>query len=255
MYAINPDGSKKWNNTIGNGNDASIVIDCDGTIYTGTSVDGFFAINPSDGSIKWNISYDNMKNVDLNGWCFSINNNTIYCGSSNGLFAINLQGQILWYSQLVGNCLYSTPAFDKTGNIYIGTQIDGLQYVDYKTGIIIETISNGDCSDCSPTIDKSGNIYIGTDTGFYVYYSNRTEKFNLSGNFNYVSPVIDNNEYIYIYNIIDYTISCINIKDNFLVWSYEIGSGVYSTPAIDKNGVLYISYVGVSDYGIVAFGN
>jgi len=264
MYAINPDGSLKWNNTIGNGDDDSIVIDCNGIIYTGTKENGFFAINPSDGSIKWSIllkvSFDEI--AFLNGWCFSINNNTIYCGSNDGLFSINFNGEINWWSELVKACIYSTPAFDKTGNIYIGSLV-GLQYVNYKTGVIIQTISNGDCSGCSPIIDKNGNIFIGTTTGFYVYYPNRNLKYVYSGDFNFISPVIDNNENIYIYNNINYTFSCIKIETGFTLWSYIISfnpNNIYSTPAIDPNGVLYISYTAdrspqPTEFGIVAFGN
>ena len=52
LYAINPDGSKKWAFKTGDYVDSSPAIGSDGTIYVGSNDSYLYAINP-DGSKKW----------------------------------------------------------------------------------------------------------------------------------------------------------------------------------------------------------
>jgi hypothetical protein len=58
LYAINPDGTLKWNFKTDNSIGSSPTIGSDGTIYVG-SYDGYlYAINP-DGTLKWKLQTDN----------------------------------------------------------------------------------------------------------------------------------------------------------------------------------------------------
>ena len=52
LYAINPDGSKKWAFKTGDQIRSSAAIDSDGVIYVGSNDNNLYAINP-DGSKKW----------------------------------------------------------------------------------------------------------------------------------------------------------------------------------------------------------
>ena len=50
LYAINPDGTRKWRYETGYWVESSPAIGADGTIYVGSL--NFYAINP-DGTLKW----------------------------------------------------------------------------------------------------------------------------------------------------------------------------------------------------------
>ena len=55
LYALNPDGTEKWkNDQIGSVYNSSATIGDDGTVYIATNL-GLFALDISDGSIKWKI--------------------------------------------------------------------------------------------------------------------------------------------------------------------------------------------------------
>ena len=52
LYALNPDGSLKWQYPTGGGIDSSPAIGADGAIYVGSGDDNLYSLNP-DGSLKW----------------------------------------------------------------------------------------------------------------------------------------------------------------------------------------------------------
>jgi outer membrane protein assembly factor BamB len=52
VWAINPDGTEKWQYDTGAEVESSPIVDLDGTIYVGSTNGRFFALNP-DGSLKW----------------------------------------------------------------------------------------------------------------------------------------------------------------------------------------------------------
>ncbi len=84
MYAINPNGSKKWSFITGGYIESSPAIGSDGTIYVGSTDDKLYAINP-DGTEKWNFTTGNNIHsspaIDSDG--------TIYIGShDHKLYAI-----------------------------------------------------------------------------------------------------------------------------------------------------------------------
>jgi hypothetical protein len=78
LYAINPDGTEKWNFWINGSGYSSPAIGFDGTIYVGGGNLKFWAINP-DGTEKWNFT---------TGWSVLSSpaigpDGTIYVGSSD----------------------------------------------------------------------------------------------------------------------------------------------------------------------------
>ena len=85
FYAINPDGSEKWEFDTGDWINSSSAIDADGTIYIGSNSGKLYALNP-DGSRKWDFP--------TGGWVTSSpaigSDGTIYIGSNDcNLYAIN----------------------------------------------------------------------------------------------------------------------------------------------------------------------
>src|SRR6056297_2948687 len=102
LYAINPDGTKKWEF------DASgtPVIGNNGTIYAGS-----YAINP-DGTKKWKLEVGGTPAIGLD--------NTIYTGYRD-LYAINPDGTKKWCYDMGGAHITTSLIIGENGTIYFGT--------------------------------------------------------------------------------------------------------------------------------------
>lgn len=226
LYAINPDGTEKWNFYVGEpehheefdvykGILSTPAVDKDGTIYFSSLSDYFFALNP-DGSEKWRIRMPFTADVwsspaiDTDG--------TIYIGSSRRfdenlelqdtsvrgkLYAINPDGSEKW-SYDIGSDVCPSPAIGKDGTIYIA----GYEGAP-GTGKLCAVNRDGSEKWCfpidkwiesSPTVGSDGTIYMGSWIGV-----------------------------IYALN-----------PDGSLKWEYKTDEGVSSVPAIGKDGTIYV---------------
>src|SRR5512136_711175 len=100
----------------------------------------------------------------------------------------------------IGSMVFSSPAIDKDGTIYIGSNnwyfyainSDGTEKWRFKTGGGISS---------SPAISEDGTIYVGSEDGnLYAFYPNGTKKWNLGIGDGWAvpSPVIDEDGVIYM---------------------------------------------------------
>ncbi|MCK5651743.1 MAG: PQQ-like beta-propeller repeat protein [Gemmatimonadetes bacterium] len=219
LYAINPDGTRKWRFPTSWGPQGMPVIGPDGTIYITGGQDNLWAVNP-DGTQKWlfklvvgsEMSFGSPA-IDADG--------TIYVPAEDGdkgyLYAINPDGQQRWrYAvQGAGRALRSSPAIAPDGTIYVGTKFgdpaaqmlalnpDGT----IKWTLDVEPVVGADDIYCSPTIGADGTIYFGAETGFFYAV-------DAAGN---------------------------------LKWSIKLNGGnVWSSPALLDDGTLYFGNVGLS---------
>ena len=109
-------GSHIWVTTHGgNGNTSPAAIGADGTVYMGSG-HAIFAINPSDGSVKWR---NGISGVYRNSPVLGQDGDVLYVAAGYGdLFAIDSSnGQILWQYRTTGN--YSAPVVGYDGMIYV----------------------------------------------------------------------------------------------------------------------------------------
>ncbi len=174
LYAINPDGTLKWDFKTLGWVDSSPAIGADGTVYVGSqhsrkfygkdqstlldetsSTRGFiYAINP-DGTRKW--VDDLLGDVDSSPAVGS--DGTIYVGADNfHVYAINsVDGSIKWVEP-TRDKVKSSPAIASDGTIYIGSNDsslyafdpDGTEKLRFDTG---GTVNSG------PSIGPDGTIY------------------------------------------------------------------------------------------------
>jgi outer membrane protein assembly factor BamB len=248
LYAINPDGTEKWNFTTG---DiilrSSPAIGFDGTIYVGSYDDNLYSINP-DGTEKWNFTTNNNVNpspaIDSDG--------TIYVGSSDkNLYAINPDGTEKWIFA-TGATVYSSPTIGSDGTIYVGSG-DYKIYAVNPDGTEKWNLTTGNAVVSSSAIGSDGTIYVGsTDYNLYAINPDGSEKWNFTtGDFIfYSSPAIGSEGTIYIGSQ-DYKLYAIN-PDGTEKWNYETGHVVLSSPAIGFDGMIY---VGSYDGKLHAIGN
>ncbi|MDO7976742.1 outer membrane protein assembly factor BamB family protein [Oceanotoga teriensis] len=228
LYAINPDGTKKW--TFETSVSSSPAIGSDGTIYVGSD-DNLYAINP-DGTKKWTFetSVSSSPAIGSDG--------TIYVRSwDQKLYAINPDGTLKW-SFDTGDWVSSSPlAIGSDGTIYVGSN-DNL-YAINPDGTKKWSFDTGDYVSSSPAIGSDGTIYVGSDDNLYAINPDGTLKWSFeTGNYVSSSPAIGSDGTIYVGSW-DQKLYAIN-PDGTLKWSFETGDYVSSSPAIGSDGTIYV---------------
>jgi outer membrane protein assembly factor BamB len=184
---------------------------------------------------KTNITISKQNDALLNSsWSKSRHDNqntglSIYSGPSTNHLA---------WKYKTGNVVYSSPAVDRNGNIYFGSQ-DEYFYALTSNGKLKWKYKTGGWIYSSPAIDKYGRIYFGSFDK-YLYAFNSSGKLNWkykTDGWVWSSPAIADNGMIYVGSADNYLYA---IKpDGTLKWKYKTKFTVLSSPAIDKNGNIY----------------
>ncbi|MFZ0886958.1 MAG: PQQ-binding-like beta-propeller repeat protein [Candidatus Binataceae bacterium] len=235
LYAINPDGTKKWKfPTHYYSVQSSPAIGSDGTIYVGSDDGNLYAINPN-GAKKWNFptgnAIESSPAIGADG--------TIYVGSNeNNLYAIDPNGAQKWYLD-IGYSGKSSPAIGADGTIYIGSP-DGNLYAINPNGSQRWKFP-AEISQSSPAIGADGTIYIGSQNGnLYAVNPNGSEKWEFSPGYHYVqcSPAIGSDATIYVGSD-DGNLYAIN-PNGTEKWNLPTGNSIASSPAIGADGTIYV---------------
>ncbi len=249
LYAINPDGTKRWHwnpplyscRCMVDYTDSSPAVASDGTIYVGCWNHRLYALYPN-GTERW-VFHDTSHGKKC--WGFVLTSpviapdGTIYIGNNNGrLYAINSDGSFKWSYQ-TGGAIQSSPAVGHDSTIYVGShdknlyaiKPDGTLKWNYDTGAIIRS---------SPAIGSDGTVYVGS-WNKKLYAINPDGTFQLSyttGGKVDSSPAIDADGIVYVGSQ-DGSVYAI-YPDGTLKWSYTTGGKVKSSPAIDADGTVYV---------------
>ncbi|MFX1255693.1 MAG: PQQ-binding-like beta-propeller repeat protein [Promethearchaeota archaeon] len=183
LIALNPDGTKKWNVSLGSlGGEALLAgsaIDSEGIIYC-ASGKKIFALFPN-GTVKWSFTggdrFLSSPAIDTNG--------TIYLGCrDNKLYAIYANGTSYWNYTTGDDIAYSSPAIDRNGTIYIGS-LDNHTYAIFPNGTLKWSVDVGYNVLSSPAIDANGTIYIVAreeykNSHLWAIHSNGTKKWSIN---------------------------------------------------------------------------
>ena len=231
VYAIAPDGTTQWIFYSGGSMASTISLAIDGTIYVSNSAI-FFALNPVDGTVIWQIdlgqtgnappaigdngiiykgSYQLLYAFDSDGnvlWTFPTNgwigassigaDGTIYV-CSDKIYAINSDGSEKWSTAIEGENYYSPPAIALDGTIYIGS--GQLYALDPDDGSIIWIFNEGEGVNAysTPTIGGDGTIYVGgKGVNLFSIDPNGTENWSFEADERLNSPVIGSDGTLYI---------------------------------------------------------
>lgn len=167
FYALNPNGTLKWEYAHAGGGDSNPAIASDGTIVFGSDDKHVYAFDPVQGGTpapKWSFATGNKANGSP-----SIANGVVYIGSEdNKLYAIRLSnGEKIWESKAYADNTVSTPTIDKEGKVYFGIKEKAFYALNASDGT--ESWSKTDFSDdfifSSATLDANGLLYIANDNG------------------------------------------------------------------------------------------
>jgi len=173
VYALNPDGSQKWDFETGSEVNASPAIGSNGDIYIGSQDENLYSFD-SNGNLNWSydVGSETTPIINYDGTII-IARSQIHSLSSNGV--------ILWRQGITP--MLNTPIIDLDGIIYLGSSntsdmipigdfyaldSNGNRIKNYGIGPIGENRSERH----SPVISSLGIIYINTLDGFlHAIYS------------------------------------------------------------------------------------
>jgi len=281
-------GSPRWNTATNAAVEASAAIGADGTIYIGSTDGYFYALNSSDGSVKWTNSDpigfvvssaaiggdgtiyfgcndDNLYALSgLNGtttWTYTTGapitssptvatDGTIYFGSwDNYLYAVNADGTLKW-KFLTGGPVESSPALGTDGTIYFGSDDFNVYAVNPDGTLKWQTATLGGVSS-SPAVGRDGSVYVGSsDSNVYgLNGSTGVVKWTFAtGGPVTSSPAVAPDSSVVIGST-DSNVYRLAGANGTQIWSSTLGGQVNSSPSIAGDGTIY---VGCDDHNIYA---
>lgn len=228
-------GEVVWKYQTGDAIFSSPAIGRDSTIYCGSRDTYLYALNP-DGTLKWR--YKTGGPVGSSPTVAS--NGNVYVGSSDYyLYALSPSGSLLWRYQ-TGNVIASSPSIDSKGIIYVGSR-DGYLYAVNPSGILEWRYRTGGSVESSPSIGHDGIVYVASNDGYlYALYPSGVLKWRYKTGIDeeYSSPAIGSDGTIYFTS---YDIGCLYAltPSGTLKWKYQTNGRTWSSPAIDKDEILY----------------
>ncbi len=239
LYAINPDGTRKWKLNIGDGYSRIIsapAIGADGTIYAGSTNASLYAINP-DGTIKWTYLTGPggvIKNTPIIG-----KSGTIYVSTENkNVYAINPNGSLKWeYSHAAH--LSGKMAIDNEENIYIG-DIEGKLYSLNASGSMRwAALDKAYSTRIEPVaISKDGTVYANSFNNNFNTY-NKTYEIRKDGsiagerNLNALFAIDKNNTFLLGLSAIK--------QDGSVSWQGELVTNPATRPTIGHDSAFYFA--------------
>ncbi|TNJ63344.1 hypothetical protein FE784_25840 [Paenibacillus hemerocallicola] len=220
LYAINPDGTKKWDILL-----ADIVyftvLGSDDMIYAASADGKVYAIDPA-GRQKWEFAREGP--LVARDYCSSWSryrfkspavggDDTVFAAGVSGLYAIHPDGTKKWLYAIEAKEQIATPEWHVKGN-----------------------------EAASPAVGADGTIYIGTKIGdLYAIKPNGEKKwtFRAKGSGVYIPPVLGADGTIYVKSFSSGGDSLYALNpDGSIKWSSD--TKTYSKPAVGADGTLYI---------------
>lgn len=125
LYSLYSNGTLKWKTDIEDGSETTPCFGPDGTIYV--SYEKLWAINPSDGSVKWTYDYPGPNEESFLSNPAISADGIIYIGVDvdgrplGAIYAINSDGTLRWRKYIANQGIYSSPSIAEDGTIYIGS--------------------------------------------------------------------------------------------------------------------------------------
>lgn len=257
LYAVNPDGTKKWEFATGGKVTSSPLVyyyDRMIMIYVGSSDTKLYAIN-ADGTRKWTFQTGGSISSSPAG----DNLGTIYVGSDDKkIYALrssdgsSVGGE--WPFETAGK-VTSSPAVDFEGTVYVGSH-DHKVYAITSTGKKKWEFPAQGVVSASPAIYDDGTtrvVCMGSEDG-YVYALNIDDGTQLTNwPFHIGSPVacsaaLDTTT-VYV-GADDAGLYAVNLAGGNQSWKFPLANGpIHSCPVIGLDGTLY---VGSDDYNLYA---
>ncbi|HUT04597.1 MAG TPA: PQQ-binding-like beta-propeller repeat protein [bacterium] len=177
---------------------------------------------------------------------------TIFAGSRDGrVYAIASDfSHVLWQYD-TGDYVDCTPALGQEGSIIVASRSGTVFALDTWTGELRWIFSAADIADSSPCVGVNGDVYIGSYSG--TFYSIKGRDGTLKWSYNLptrgavqcsAAEGTDSTVYFGSYDNYVYAVN----SGGLLVWTYETGGMVNSSPSVETNGNVDTVYIGSFDH-------
>ncbi|OIR15008.1 serine/threonine-protein kinase AfsK [mine drainage metagenome] len=240
LYALNADGTVKWQFQAGDWIDSSPTVTPDGQTIVFGSWDGRVYAVSSNGAQKW--SY--LTGGYITGSPAVGTDGTVYIGSSDGfLYALSAAGSLKWTAAF-SDKTEASPAIGPDGRIYVGAS-DSTFYALDASGNELWTYKTGGEIVDSAAVAADGTVYFGSlDGSVYALKSDGTLKWSYAtGNAIDASPTLGADGTIYIGSTDGHVYAL--TQAGALKWMYPASGAtalqpIYSTAAIRADGSLVL---------------
>jgi len=238
IYALYPNGTLKWTYKTDMWITSAPALAEDGTLYVCSWDKTLYALNSSNGKLKWKLYLDKI--LDISSPAVA-EDGTIYFGGHHHIFAVYPNGTERWRYK-TGSNVHSSPAVAKDGTIYIGSW-DEYLYAMNPNGSLKWRFKTGDIIKGSASIAEDGTVYIGSfdDHLYAIHPNNGTLKWKCKFPYGSESnPSIASDGTIYFGSYKQFHAVYPNGTKR---WSFDIGSDTeisWSCPAISADGTIYI---------------
>jgi outer membrane protein assembly factor BamB len=270
-------GAKKWTfqSMNGPGEFGSPAIGADGTVYCGSADSRFYAFDGATGNLKW----ATFLNDDVMSAPAVAADGTVYAVGRD-VHAINGTNGIPKWTFLIGAWGGSGPTIGPDGAVYVGGLDGNLYALNPQSGKPIWSFAAGASITGTPALDSNGFLYFGTGNGMlyavtttsvginnYIVargmslwsYDPTGMGRNLSG-----SPAIGPDGTIYVASLdghvyavtATWSYRCFRGCGNFLSvntkWVFQTGGAIWSSPAVDGYGTVFVGALDQKLYAIDA---
>lgn len=251
VYAINPDGTKKWSLQLDGPVGAFPALSADGVLYCVTNKSTLYALDASSGAIKWQQSLDGATGsavaIDKAG--------NVYAGTNAAIYAFRPNKEQIW--KLEGVKVTEQATFALKDQVLYATLKDagGLVAVDMTTGTKKWTYPTAKGDAYFPIIDKNGNIYF-TQKGLQTVHAvnaNGTKIWekNVGNNLNYSGGALSTDGILYVGTQSGNKVLGLDITDGNIVFEEAVGQQVMAAVTIGPDKRLYCGTIGSDNIGSI----
>lgn len=275
VYAINGDtGEQIWNHTTGG------IVYSSPKLYEGASMSPALYVGSYDGKVYClNASTDAGYGGNLI-WSFqtgpglqtgspqiisspAVNEDAklVYIGAADGILrALDAESGSLKWEFATGADIRSSPAFDKQQNaVFFGSYDHNMYALNASSGRLLWNYTTGGVIFSSPAVSETdGTVFVGSNdkTLYALNGESGAVKWNATKppyNVMYSSPAVAvtavgsggaSKELVYIGSN-DHNVYAFDATDGSLVWKFNTGNFVESSPAVSNNA--QVVYVGSDD--------
>lgn len=248
VYAINPDGTKKWSLQLDGPVGAFPALSADGVLYCVTNKSTLYALDASSGTIKWEQSLDGATGsavaIDKAG--------NVYAGTSEAIYAFRPNKEQIWKLEEVNVTEQATFAL-KDQMLYATLKGGGLVAVDMINGTKKWTYPKTKGDAYFPIIDKNGNIYFTEKSSQTVFAVNANgtkiwEK-NVGNNLNYSGGALSTDGVLYVGTQSNNKVFGLDITNGNIVFEEAVGQQVMAAVTIGPDKRLYCGTIGSGNIG------
>ena len=237
-------GGEKWRVNLGGPVWNNPLVGQDGNVYVGSNGagGGLFSIDPG-GNILWNTPLGSATFHGRAGFT-QANDGTLYiAGRGGALRAVNpVDGSEVWQNGPLGD-MRDFPVVAPDQSVIVNSG-DGNTYAFNPDGSAKWTYANGSPLQNRPAVAPSGNVFLARNN-LDALDSNGNLLWSLGGN-GYIgasSPVYEaSTDTVYVAQG-DTTgeVIAVDASSGTEKWRYATGGRIWSTPALDANGNLYVA--------------